>query len=497
MTLRELLAQSPARFAIEHPALDQAVTGLCTNSKSCQPGDLFIGMPGTRVDGGEFWPDAIEKGAIAAIISPRALDKQPAEDASTLVIPVQDIPKVCGELAATFYSYPGKTLKLVGVTGTNGKTTTTHIIEHFLNAAKMPTGLLGTLYTRWPGHQETAVHTTPFPVDLQHELAKVVEAGCQHGVMEVSSHALAQQRVWGCPFEVAVFTNLTQDHLDYHKSFEDYFEAKALLFSSDYLKGRAIINRRDAYGQKLIDRLNPNQVWTYHLDDTAGDLYTTNLQYGAAGVSGTLHTPCGSIPFSSPLVGQFNLENLLAAVGAVLHLGVSLDSLTTTLAEFGGVPGRMERVQVTPGQDISVIVDYAHTPDSLDNALQAARPFISGRLICVFGCGGDRDRTKRPQMGRIAYERADRIVVTSDNPRTEDPQQILADVVAGINTDLSGDEVICDRATAIKQAILSAQPGDGVLIAGKGHENYQILGTEKIHFDDREQAQLALKLRSV
>ena len=495
MTLRELLAQLPAEVAVEHPALDQAVTGLCTNSKSCQPGDLFIGMPGTRVDGGEFWPDAIEKGAIAAIISPRALDKQPATDPSTLLIPVQDIPKVCGELAAAFYNYPGKTLKLVGVTGTNGKTTTTHIIEHFLNAAQMPTGLLGTLYTRWPGHQETAVHTTPFPVDLQHELAKVVQAGCQHGVMEVSSHALAQKRVWGCPFEVAVFTNLTQDHLDYHKSFEDYFEAKALLFSSDYLTGRAIINSRDIYGQKLIDRLHPSQVWTYHLDDTAADLYTTNLQYGAAGVSGTLHTPSGSMPFSSPLVGQFNLENLLAAVGAALHLGVSLDSLMSALARFGGVPGRMERVQVTPSQDISVIVDYAHTPDSLENALQAARPFIAGQLICVFGCGGDRDRTKRPQMGRIAYERADRIVVTSDNPRTEDPQQILTDVVAGINADLSEDEVICDRATAIKQAILSAQPGDGVLIAGKGHEDYQILGTEKIHFDDREQAQTALNLR--
>ena len=495
MTLRELLAQLPAEFAVEHPALDQVITGLCTNSKTCQPGDLFIGMPGTRVDGGEFWLSAIEKGAIAAIISPYALTKKPATDPSTLLIPVQDIPKVCGELAAAFYSYPGKTLKLVGVTGTNGKTTTTHIIEHFLNAAKMPTGLLGTLYTRWPGHQETAVHTTPFPVDLQRELAKVVQAGCQHGVMEVSSHALAQKRVWGCPFEVAVFTNLTQDHLDYHNSFEDYFEAKALLFSSDYLKGRAIINSRDTYGQKLIDRLAPNQVWTYHLDDTAADLHTTNLHYSAAGVTGNLNTPVGSIPFTSPLVGQFNLENLLAATGAALHLGVSLDSLATALAEFGGVPGRMERVQAGPSQNISVIVDYAHTPDSLENALRASRPFVSGQLICVFGCGGDRDRTKRPQMGRIAYELADRIVVTSDNPRTEDPQQILADVVVGINADLGEDEVICDRAAAIKQAILSAQPGDGVLIAGKGHEDYQILGTDKIHFDDREQAQLSLKLR--
>ncbi|MEM8615020.1 MAG: Mur ligase family protein, partial [Cyanobacteria bacterium P01_H01_bin.105] len=293
MTLRELLAQLPPDLfppelllSGDHPALEQAVIGLCTNSKNCQPGELFIGMPGTRVDGGEFWPSAMEKGAIAAIISPNAFKNQPATDESILLIPMHDIPLVCGEIAAAFYNYPGKTLKLVGVTGTNGKTTTTHIIEHFLNAAQRPTGLLGTLYTRWPGHQETAVHTTPFPVDLQRELTKVLGAGCQHAIMEVSSHALDQKRVWGCPFEVAVFTNLTQDHLDYHKDLDDYFEAKALLFSYDYLKGRAIINSRDLHGQKLIDRLSDHQVWTYQVDDPTADLHTTDLNYGATGVSG-------------------------------------------------------------------------------------------------------------------------------------------------------------------------------------------------------------------
>lgn len=495
MTLRELLAKLPLLANLEHPALDQAVTGLCTHSKLCQPGDLFIGMPGTRVDGGEFWPSAIESGAIAAIISPDALNNKPASDGSTLLIPTQDVAKTCGEIAAAFYNYPGKTLNLVGVTGTNGKTTTTHIIEYLFNNNDIPTGLLGTLYTRWPGHQETAVYTTPFPVDLQRELAKVVAAGCRHAIMEVSSHALAQKRVWGCPVEVAVFTNLTQDHLDYHQNLDDYFEAKALLFSPDYLKGRAIINSKDPYGQTLIKRLKPEQVWTYHIADTAADLHTTDVSYSELGITGTLVTPVGSAAFTSPLVGQFNLENLLAAAGAALHLGVPLDSLISSLANFGGVPGRMERVQTAPTQDLTVIVDYAHTPDSLENALRAARPFISGQLICVFGCGGDRDRTKRPQMGRIAHELADRIVVTSDNPRTEDPQQILADVVAGIDADLGEDEVVCDRAAAIRQAILSARPGDGILIAGKGHEDYQIIGTEKIHFDDREQAQLALKHR--
>ena len=498
MTLRELLAQLPPELVptVDHPALDQRVTGLCANSKACQPGHVFIGMPGTRVDGGEFWKNAVENGAIAAIISPNALkNKPPTDDDTALLIPIADMGVACGELAAAFYSYPGKTLNLVGVTGTNGKTTTTHLIEYFLNQADQPVGLLGTLYTRWPGHQETAVHTTLFPVDLQQELAKILAAGCDHAIMEVSSHALDQKRAWGCRFEVAVFTNLTQDHLDYHKTLEAYFEAKALLFNGDYLKGRAIINSRDAYGQRLIKRLNPHQVWTYHIDDTTADLHTADLHYDATGVRGQLITPVGAVPFTSPLVGQFNLENLLAATGAALHLGVSLESIAACLTTFGGVPGRMERVQVSPDQDISVIVDYAHTPDSLENALRAARPFISGEMICVFGCGGDRDRTKRSPMGRIAYELADRVVITSDNPRTEDPQQILADVVAGIEADLGNDQVICDRAAAIQQAILSAQPGDGVLIAGKGHEDYQILGTEKIHFDDREQARLALQKR--
>ncbi|MEM7065242.1 MAG: UDP-N-acetylmuramoyl-L-alanyl-D-glutamate--2,6-diaminopimelate ligase [Cyanobacteria bacterium P01_B01_bin.77] len=499
MTLRELLAKLPSGLLpdLEHPALDREITGLCTHSKKCQSGELFIGMPGTQVDGGKFWPSAIASGAIAAIISHSALENKPAPDSSTLLIPTSDVATTCGEIAAAFYHYPGKTLNLLGVTGTNGKTTTTHIIEYLFNNSDIPTGLLGTLYTRWPGHQETAVHTTPFPVDLQRELAKVINAGCQHVIMEVSSHALAQKRVWGCPFEVAVFTNLTQDHLDYHKDLDDYFEAKALLFSPDYLKGRAIINSKDPYGQKLIERLKPEQVWTYHITDTTADLHTTDVSYSELGITGTLVTPLGSAAFTSPLVGQFNLENLLAASGAAMHLGVSLDSVIASLAEFGGVPGRMERVQIDPAQDITVIVDYAHTPDSLENALRAARPFISGQLICVFGCGGDRDRTKRPQMGRIAHTLADRIVATSDNPRTEDPQQILADVVAGIEADLGADEVVCDRATAIQTAILDAQPGDGILIAGKGHEDYQIIGTQKIHFDDREQAQLAIKRRCI
>ncbi|MEO0518007.1 MAG: UDP-N-acetylmuramoyl-L-alanyl-D-glutamate--2,6-diaminopimelate ligase [Cyanobacteria bacterium P01_A01_bin.116] len=505
MLLKELFAGLAGvdgqSLLANHSHWEREVTGLCANSQAIEPGNLFIGMPGTRVDGGEFWQGAVEKGAIAALISPQALAAKPAADSEALVLTSRSIPQACADLAAQFYAHPAQAMKMVGVTGTNGKTTTTHLIEYFLNQAQQKTAILGTLYTRWPGYEKTAVHTTPFPIDLQRELDSARQADCDNAVMEISSHALAQHRAWGIPFEVSVFTNLTQDHLDYHKDLDDYFEAKALLFGADYLKGRAIVNKKDAYGQKLISRLSAEQVWTYSIEDTSADLYTTHLTYGPTGVSGTLCTPEGSQAFSSPLVGQFNLENLLAATGSALHLGVSLMQIVEALPAFTGVPGRMERVQlggnnagqqIAKPQDISVIVDYAHTPDSLENALNAARPFISGRLICVFGCGGDRDRTKRPKMGAIAYAQSDRAIVTSDNPRTENPEQILQDVVAGISGELDDSQVICDRAQAIRSAILQAQPGDGIVIAGKGHEDYQILGTEKIHFDDREQSRAAL-----
>jgi UDP-N-acetylmuramoyl-L-alanyl-D-glutamate--2,6-diaminopimelate ligase len=486
--------------------LDLEVTGLSTNSHACAPGTLFIGMPGTRVDGGEFWPSALSGGAIAALLSEEAFEKTKSHSLSTtiLLIPVSDVPLACAEASAAFYDFPATKLTLAGVTGTNGKTTTTHLIEFLLNQVQRKTALFGTLYTRWPGHQETAQHTTPFAVDLHKRLRSAVDAQCRLGVMEVSSHALAQKRVAGCPFKVAAFTNLTQDHLDFHKNVEDYFAAKAQLFNAHYLQGRAIINYDDPYGQKLIQALkhdaNGAEVWAYSTVGTGAsgtatvDIYATDLTYQPEGVSGVLHTPLGEQPFTSPLVGQFNLANLLAAVGVVQSLGVDLAQIVAELPKFSGVPGRMEQVRVSPDQDISVVVDYAHTPDGLENLLKAARPFIAGRMICVFGCGGDRDRTKRPQMGEISARLADQSIVTSDNPRTEDPHQILDDIMAGIPAE-ADVMVLGDRAEAIQTAIASAKPGDGVLIAGKGHEDYQILGTEKIHFDDREQARQALMTR--
>ena len=504
MKLRELLGAIDGISQLpQHPAMDASVKGLTTNSHATNVGDVFIGMPGTRVDGGDFWESAIKAGAIAAIISPQAAEKFPplappyqegVGGSSPCIIVTADMVKACAQLAAAFFDYPGQKLKLIGVTGTNGKTTTSHLIEYFLEQAELPGALMGTLYTRWKGFVQTAAYTTPFAVELQKQLKAALDAGNEYGTMEVSSHALAQGRVLGCKFDVGVFTNLTQDHLDYHKDMEDYFAAKSLLFNPDYLTGKAIINADDPYGKRLIESLSENKVWSYSVNDSTADLYMSDLSYEPNGVNGRLHTPKGDVAFNSPLVGQFNLENLLAAVGAVLHFDLDLQLIAAAIPKFGGVPGRMERVQISSNQDISVIVDYAHTPDSLENLLKASRPFIPGKMICVFGCGGDRDKTKRPKMGKIAAHLADLAVVTSDNPRTEDPQSILQDILTGI-PDKVKPMVIGDRAIAIRTAIMEAKSGDGVLLAGKGHEDYQILGTEKIHFDDREHAREALAER--
>jgi UDP-N-acetylmuramoyl-L-alanyl-D-glutamate--2,6-diaminopimelate ligase len=492
MQLGELLQRAGCQYSDRDQDL-LTVKGIATDSRTCKSGDLFIAMPGSQGDGSQFAADALDKGAIAAIV---ANTVNLVKDGT---IRVDDVVVACAQIAAAFYNFPAQNMKLVGVTGTNGKTTTTHLIE-FLLQSQFTTALFGTLYARWPGYEHTASYTTPFAHAIQAQLKQALDSGCQVGVMEVSSHALAQKRVWGCPFEVAVFTNLTQDHLDYHHDLEEYFQAKALLFSPDYLKGRAVINLDDPFGQKLIALTNNSansansNVWTYSLENPQADFYTEHLIYSSNGVQGTLHTPEGKMSLRSPLVGGFNVYNAIAAISTCVHLGISLDLIAASLPEFSNVPGRVERVQVSPDQDITVVVDYAHTPDSLENILKAMRPFTQNELVCVFGCGGDRDRTKRPLMGEIAARLADRVYVTSDNPRTEDPQGILQDILAGIPA-TAKPLVEVDRRRSIQSAIAAAQPGDTIAIAGKGHEDYQILGKEKIHFDDREEAQFALKQR--
>ncbi|MFN7228475.1 MAG: UDP-N-acetylmuramoyl-L-alanyl-D-glutamate--2,6-diaminopimelate ligase [Synechococcaceae cyanobacterium] len=469
-----------------------AVSGVSCDSRRVRPGTIFVGLPGARVDGGRFWPQALADGAVLAVIGPAAAAALPPGPDQPVLVVEEPVARLAGRLAAEFWQHPSSRFRLIGVTGTNGKTTTTHLIEHLAQAAGRPAALFGTLVNRWPGQAVTAQHTTAFADELQAQLAQAVEAGTAIGAMEVSSHALDQDRVAGCRFAGAVFTNLTQDHLDYHPSMEDYFAAKAKLFSDSLLAGRAVVNGDDPWGRRLAATV---PCWRASLEDPAADLHIEQLRMGADGVSGVLVSPVGQGPFHSPLLGRFNVMNLLEAVGVLLQQDIPLPVLLEGLTRFRGVPGRMERVRA-PGDRPApaVLVDYAHTPDGLESALAACRPFSRGRLICVFGCGGDRDRTKRPLMGAIAARLADQVVVTSDNPRTEDPAGILDDVLAGIP---AGTPLVVevDRALAIAAAIASAAADDLVLIAGKGHEDYQILGTTKVPFDDRVEAEKALRAR--
>jgi len=493
--LHPLLAQ--VGLEVPEGLANGEITGLSCDSRRVGPGTLFVGLPGAQVDGGSFWPQALAAGAAAALIGQAAAAANPPPAGDAVMVVPDPVAQWAGALAAAFWGCPSQRMALIGVTGTNGKTTITYLIEHLAAAAQRPAALFGTLVNRWPGSSVMAQHTTAFADLLQAQLAHAVGAGAAIGAMEVSSHALDQHRVAGCGFAGAVFTNLTQDHLDYHPSMQAYFEAKAQLFAEPLWEAgfsRAVVNGDDPWGAQLAARLGA-ACWRSSLEDPSAELHIRELVLGADGVRGVLQTPVGAAAFRSPLVGRFNLMNLLQAVGALVQQGIPLPLLLEGLASFRGVPGRMERVVVGDGAGApAVLVDYAHTPDGLANALEACRPFTRGRLICVFGCGGDRDRSKRPQMGAIAAQLADQVVVTSDNPRTEDPQQILADVVAGIPAG-SLHAVEGDRATAIAAAIAGAVAGDLVLIAGKGHEDYQILGTTKIHFDDREEAEKALRAR--
>ena len=397
-----------------------------------------------------------------------------------------------------FFDYPANRMRMVGVTGTNGKTTTTHMIRHILKAQGHKVGVIGTVHimigdTSYPIH-----NTTPDVVDLQHILHQMVQENVEYCVMEVSSHALALGRVSGVEFDTAVFTNLTQDHLDFHKTFENYLAAKCKLFEQvsapNQVKDNkgAVINIDDSYGHRVMEKTTAPTITYSTLGKgtlNASDVHmsTKNSQY-------TVNYKGESYPVSMNTTGLFNVYNTLAAIGACLQEGISMEAIDTALKTFSSVPGRFELIE--EGQDFAVVVDYAHTPDGLQNILETAKAIKENRIIIVFGCGGDRDATKRPIMGRIAAEYGDKIYVTSDNPRTEDPVQIVKDVEVGVKEALrdgTSYEVIVDRREAINHAIHDAKAGDIVIIAGKGHENYQILKNETIHFDDREEARKALK----
>lgn len=479
------------------PTAGQAVsiTGVAYDSRQVEPGNAFVCIAGNRVDGHQFIAEAVARGA-SCIFSERA-----GEVLSVPLFTVADARYALAHLADFYYGSPSNHLRLLGVTGTNGKTTTTHLVEHILNAAGIKTALVGTLGCRFPGQDYHDVkHTTPQSADLHRILAEARAFGCTHVSMEVSSHALAQQRVGQCQFAVACLTNITQDHLDFHQTMEHYWRSKRKLFEqlSESVQSAktAILNADDEMAPAFAAALSSNvRRWTYGWMPGA-DTFVRSYQFDFEGTAVTLATPYGDCQMKLRLAGKFNVYNVMAAISICLAESVSLSSCVSALQSFAGVAGRFEVVFSQAGGEPLVIVDYAHTPDGLDNVLKAARSLVPdrGKLIGLFGCGGDRDSSKRPQMGEIAEALCDCVYVTSDNPRTEDPQQIIADILAGVKR-LKSICVEPDRAKAIRRAIAVAKPCDVVVIAGKGHENYQIIGDRTVHFDDREEARLALAER--
>ena len=476
---------------------------VCDDSRLVQPGDLFVAVPGTKLDGRRFIDDAKAKGAAAILTE----EGGASPDGATALVLVPNARLALGVVAANRYQ-AAQALTLTAVTGTNGKTTTTYLIEAILAAAGRRPGVIGTVGYRFAGQTQEAPLTTPGALQLHSLFSQMKGQGCSDVVLEASSIALDQGRLHGCSFRVAGLSNITQDHLDYHESMERYRAAKAILFREllSPSKGVAVLFADDQDGLAMRREVR-GPVLTLTRQPRGADVAVLDRRLGADGTTLQLATPSGPLAIASPLVGEFNLSNLLLAAGMALAHGIDRTAIAAGLARVQGVPGRLQRVTNAAG--VLCLIDYAHTPDALERALDVLRPLSTGRVLVVFGCGGDRDKGKRPRMGQAAAERADVVVITSDNPRTEDPSAILDMIVAGVEKTgivrrtaselrqgLSGFHVEPDRRVAIDLAVALARPGDTLLIAGKGHEDYQILGTQKIHFDDREVAAAAFATRS-
>jgi UDP-N-acetylmuramoyl-L-alanyl-D-glutamate--2,6-diaminopimelate ligase len=460
------------------------------DSRKVRPGALFVAVPGVQTDGTLFAKEAIFRGAIAVVSEATAPADWPAAAAW---VQVAEARKALAIVAANFYGRPAKALRLVGVTGTNGKTTTTSLIDSILRASGAKTGLFGTISYHTPRGEYPAPNTTPESVDLQSFFAEIRDAGGTYATMEASSHALALDRVWGCHFAAVVFTNLTRDHIDFHKNFENYFAAKRRLFEGTGAGAPdvAVINTDDEWGKKLSGLAK--QTLTYGLQNGT-DLKAKKFQLSFSGLNFTAQTPQGPVQVESALVGRINVYNILAAIGAGIGLGISNAVIETGILNLQAVAGRFQRIDA--GQPFLVVVDYAHTDDALENLIRTARELITkGRIITLFGCGGSRDRTKRPIMGETSGKLSDLTILTSDNPRQEDPLKIISDIVVGMQK--SGGKYLIepDRAKAISLAVEEARAGDIVLLAGKGHEDYQIFADRTIHLDDREVARKALSDR--
>lgn len=491
-------------IAVPESLRDLAVTGVQDDSRAVRPGDVFVAIQGLTVDGHDFVEAAIKAGA-AVVIAQRPLK------ISVPCLVVENAPAALCLAAARLQGSPAEKMRLLGVTGTNGKTTTTYVMESILRAAQYHPAVIGTVEYRYAQRREPSPFTTPTPTLLHSILRQMREAGSDHLVMEVSSHALQLGRVWGLNFDVAAFSHLTQDHLDLHGGMEAYLQAKLLLFTRHLrANGTAVINIDGDYSEQVVAALQKQRPEVKMLRcSTAGrpeaEAALVDIKHNMEGISADLKIVGGqTIKIHSPLIGAYNADNLLLAAASAWALGIDGPTIATGIAALRGVPGRLERVD-EPGQEFLVLVDYAHTPDALERAMAVLRPLCKGRLLTVFGCGGDRDRTKRPLMGAAVARGADIAIVTSDNPRTEEPLSIIEMILDGVRREnisqlqkidaSRGYLVQPDRRLAIEAAIKAARPGDIVLIAGKGHEDYQILGKQKVHFDDREEARKALVSR--
>jgi len=481
------------------PAVE--IVGLTSDSREVKPGYLFVAIRGTAQDGNMFVASAVKAGATLIVG-----EVPPNPALSVPFIRVDDGRLALAELASAFYGHPSRSLKVIGVTGTSGKTTTTYLLESILRASREEVGVIGTVNYRYREKILPASHTTPGPVELQALLADMLRAGCTAVVMEVSSHALKMRRVSNIAFTGMIFTNLSREHLDYHPDMEDYFASKKLLFTDVAVQSAAagkqpvgVIHTGERWGVRLFAELSRRKSDDVRIIGCGESNAWTDLKFGIDGVTGKVTGPAGpksAIEVRSSLAGSFNAENILVAVTLCREIGVHPGSITRGVTGLVSVPGRMERVANPVG--IHVLVDYAHKPDALEKVLKtlAALP-DRGRLITVFGCGGDRDRSKRPVMGKIASDLSDQVFVTSDNPRTEDPAAIIREIWAGIPaTAHARVQTDPDRRGAIYKAIAAARAKDIVVIAGKGHEDYQILGVKKVHFDDREVAREALVARN-
>ncbi len=485
------------------PGADPEILSLHYRSQDVTPGGLFVAIRGLTADGHDFAGDAVRRGAVAVVA-------ETPVHVPAAVVRVSDSRRALADLAAAFYSHPSDGLTVIGVTGTNGKTTVTYLIESILSAAGHRTGVIGTVNIRYPGTAMDSSRTTPESLDIQRHLSRMRAVGCTHAILEAASHGIALDRLAQIRFDVAAFTNLTQDHLDFHRDMERYWAAKRRLFTDLLRHGPkaqaavAVINRDDARGRELFDSLTGPKLSFGHAPDC--DVHPVRHRSDLRGIRATLSTGGGAVAITSKMVGHHNLENMLCAAGVAVALGIPTEIIASGIEGAAAAPGRLEPVRDPSGR--FVFVDYAHTPDALENVLNALNAVKTRHLICVFGCGGDRDRQKRPLMGAIAVRLSDLAVVTSDNPRSEPPLSIIDDILKGIDDSAdtapsgmnqpSGSGRPCflvepDRRKAIHIALSEAAAGDIVLIAGKGHERYQIVGDRTLHFDDREEAMAVLQ----